>query len=79
MYTVKLCHCFDTISLCLCFISRCLRSLTPDTVEDVSPAPRVVCQELGVLYGRLTELAPQVCRGLKQAPKNVSQCIVYIL
>ena len=52
-------------------------SLTPDTVEDVSPAPRVVCQELGVLYGRLAELAPQVRRGLKQAPEVVSHCIFY--
>ena len=52
-------------------------SLTPDTVEDVSPAPRVVCQELGVLYGGLAELAPQVRRGLKQAPEVVSR--MYIL
>ena len=53
------------------------RSLTPDAVEDVSPAPGVVSQELGVLYGSLAELTPQVCRGLKQAPEVVSQ--MYIL
>ena len=53
------------------------RSLTPDTVEDVSPPPGVVSQELGVLYGSLAELTPQVRRGLKQAPEVVSQ--MYIL
>lgn len=53
------------------------RSLTPDTVEDVRPASSVVSQELGVLYGSLAELSPQVCRGLKQAPEVVSQ--MYIL
>lgn len=35
-------------------------SLTPDAVQDVGPAPRVVSQELGVLDGGLAELAPQV-------------------
>ena len=53
------------------------RSLTPDTVEDVSPASSVVGKELGVLYGSLAELTPQVRCGLKQAPKVVSQ--MYIL
>ena len=49
----------------------CQRSLTPDTVQDVGPAPRVVSQELGVLDGGLAELAPQVRRGLQEAPEVV--------
>ena len=40
-------------------------------MQDVGPAPRVVSQELGVLDGGLAELAPQVRRGLQQAPEVV--------
>ena len=48
-------------------------------MEDVGAPPRVVRQELGVLYRGLAQLAPQLRRRGQQGPAAVTLNITHLL